>query len=342
MDSPGDVRADRARGALVGLALGDALGMPTQSLSRDQVRARWPDLAWFETGPPDQPLAPNLPAGTVTDDTAQALAVARELIDGAGVIHADGLASRLLAWADAVFAAASPDQPGPSTARALAQFRRSGTAEGAGRYGDTNGAAMRVTPVGIACGPDPVESLVDVVESADRPTHDTRIAHAGAAAVACAVSAGIEGLPAEQILALALTAAADGGRRGHITPGPDVGARIAWACGLAGAAEEPLGVIELLVGTSLATQESVPAAFAIAAAYDDPWAGCLAAAGLGGDTDTIAAMVGAMLGARFGLSAFPPAAVSFVAQANPGLDLIGTADALLALRTAGAGEKAAR
>ena len=66
-------------------------------------------------------------------------------------------------------------------------------------------------------------------------------------------------------------------------------------------------MIYTLVGTSLATQESVPAAFAVLAAEPaDPWQACLLAASLGGDCDTIAAMAGAIAGACHGVTAFPP------------------------------------
>jgi len=89
------------------------------------------------------------------------------------------------------------------------------------------------------------------------------------------------------------------------------------------------------VGTSLATQESVPAAFAIAAACPgDPWLACRIAASLGGDCDTIAAMTGAICGACHGSEAFPDAARHTVAQVN-GLDLAPLADDLLAIRTGG-------
>ena len=90
-------------------------------------------------------------------------------------------------------------------------------------------------------------------------------------------------------------------------------------------------VIYTLVGTSLATQESVPAAFAVLSAVPgDPWAAALLAASLGGDCDTIAAMAGAIGGACHGLAAFPPAAVETV-DGN-GLDLARLADSLLKLR----------
>jgi ADP-ribosylglycohydrolase len=96
-------------------------------------------------------------------------------------------------------------------------------------------------------------------------------------------------------------------------------------------AADPAELIYALVGTSLATQESVPAAFAVLAAVpDDPWEACLLAASLGGDTDTIAAMAGAVAGACHGLSAFPADAVRVI-DGN-GLELAALADALLARR----------
>ena len=49
--------ADRARGALYGLAIGDALGMPTQLLSRQQITARWDPLLTGSSHPPGHPIA---------------------------------------------------------------------------------------------------------------------------------------------------------------------------------------------------------------------------------------------------------------------------------------------
>ncbi|HEY8913338.1 ADP-ribosylglycohydrolase family protein, partial [Lacisediminihabitans sp.] len=114
----------------------------------------------------------------------------------------------------------------------------------------------------------------------------------------------------------------------------DVSRRIRWAIGLADPAdpERSLDDIYELVGTSLATQESVPAAFGILATFpDDPWQACLAAASLGGDSDTVAAMVGAVAGATHGTAAFPLEARETVDRVN-GLRLDPVVDALLALR----------
>ena len=77
----------RARGALYGLAIGDALGMPTQMLSRAEIVRRWgPLVPGFEPAPPGHPIAGGMPAGTVTDDTEQAVLLARLLVKGRGTM----------------------------------------------------------------------------------------------------------------------------------------------------------------------------------------------------------------------------------------------------------------
>jgi poly(ADP-ribose) glycohydrolase ARH3 len=64
-------------------------------------------------------------------------------------------------------------------------------------------------------------------------------------------------------------------------------------------------------GTPLAARTSVPAAIAVALAHgDDVVAAIRAAVGLGGDTDTVAAMAGAVVGAHVGADAFPPEPLS--------------------------------
>ena len=109
------------------------------------------------------------------------------------------------------------------------------------------------------------------------------------------------------------------------------GGRSGWSTGCDD--EDALEVVDRLVGTGVATQEAVPAAFAIASlAPDDPWRACRLAARLGGDSDTVAAMAGAVVGACCGLSAFPPDAVQLVRDVND-LHLEPVVDGLLALRS---------
>jgi len=330
--------SSRARGALYGLAIGDALGMPTQLLSRREITERWGALLpGFEPAPPGHPIAAGMPAGAVTDDTEQAVLLGRLLVRGDGEVDPRELAAALVSWEHDMAERGSLDLLGPSTKRAVAAVMAGTPPEEAGASGDTNGAAMRIAPVGIAVALNPphedLSTLVDQVVAASHVTHNTGLALAGAAAVAAAVSAGVSGAGITGATALAIDAARIAAERGRWVAGADVAARIAWATGLvAGRTQaQAAELIYTLVGTSLATQESVPAAFAVLAAVpDDPWHACLLAASLGGDCDTIAAMAGAIAGACHGVTAFPPEAIAVIdAQ---GLDLAPLADDLYALR----------
>jgi ADP-ribosylglycohydrolase len=328
----------RALGALYGLAIGDALGMPTESLPRAEIVARYgPLVGGFHPGPAGHPIAAGLPAGSVTDDTEQAVLLARLVVAGRGEVDATALARDLLAWEADMRSRGSLDLLGPSTKRALAALAAGADVAEAGRHGVTNGAAMRVAPVGIATSSRDPGLLEDRVVAASQLTHNTGVALAGAAAVAMAVSAGIDGDPLPVAISRAVAAAASAAGRGHWTAAADVAARITWATGLvAGLPRHQLpGTVYRLVGTSLASQESVPAAFAVAAAIPgDPWLACRVAASLGGDCDTIAAMTGAICGAGHGAEAFPAAAREMVARVN-GLDFGPLAADLAAIRSAG-------
>lgn len=116
--------------------------------------------------------------------------------------------------------------------------------------------------------------------------------------------------------------------------GADVATRIEWAVASVRDRSRPeaVEIIRNLIGTSLATQESVPAAFAsLAVCPGSPWDTALLAASLGGDCDTIAAMAGAIAGSLHGADGFPADARALVADVN-GLDLDERAAGLLALR----------
>jgi ADP-ribosylglycohydrolase len=326
---------DRAVGALTGLALGDALGMPTQGLPREVVRDRYGILDDFHPGPDDNDISRGQPAGRVTDDTDQAVILGDLFVAGHGTVDAHEFAGALLGWERRMRESGSHDLLGPSTVRALALVAEGVSADRTGRWGDTNGAAMRIAPIGVGVPGDPPERLVDAVEQAGRVTHNTGIAIAGASAVAAAVSSGVDGHPLAESLRRAVEAARIGARRGFYVAGADVADRIAWALDLVAgrAAEEAVDIVYRLVGTGLATQEAVPAALALAALHpDDTWAAARYAASLGGDCDTIAAMTGAVVGAHAGVATVPPRIRGRLAAANPGLALDRLAADLLRLR----------
>jgi ADP-ribosylglycohydrolase len=212
------------------------------------------------------------------------------------------------------------EQLGPSTRRALDALAAGTPYDEVGRRGDTNGAAMRIAPVGIAAGIADLDALVDMVEAASALTHNTGLAISGAAAVAAAVSAAIEGIDGNETIEVACRAADLGVSRGAYSAGARVGRRIRAAVELTTTEKEDSSFLDEvcdLIGTGVATQESVPAAFALAARWpDDPWRACCAAASLGGDSDTVGAIVGALLGAGVGVAALPADAVETVRRVN--------------------------
>ena len=328
---------DRALGAFYGLALGDALGMPTQSFSRGQIVARFGHITTLENAPADQPIAPGMVAGSITDDTEQAILVAQLLVEGKGSIDPDQLARRLISWESAMQAKGSQDLLGPSTKRAIEMILAGHSPEESGRYGTTNGAAMRIAPVGIASDISHPERFIKTVIQACQVTHNTSLGIASAAAVAAVVSSGINGKKLEQALNAGTEMAFIAEHHGHWVAGGRMGPRIRWARH-ASTECNPDNIGDLLydvIGTSVASQESVVAAFALAqrvanASMSSFDALCMAAS-LGGDTDTIAAILGAMLGACGGLDHWPAALIEQITEVNS-LQLEPLIHQLLALR----------
>ncbi len=328
---------DRALGAFYGLALGDALGMPTQSLSREQIRQRFDRITELQAAGADQPIAPNMPAGSITDDTEQAILVAELLVAGGGRIEPSDLAQSLIDWEAVMQAKGSQDLLGPSTKRAIEMILAGHSPEEAGRFGTTNGAAMRITPVGIACDVREEAPFIEAVKQACQVTHNTNLGISSAAAVAAVVSAGISGAGLGEALEVGARIAHEAERHGYWIAGGRIAARIHWAKQLcADCSNEQLPeLIYDVIGTSVASQESVVAAFAVAhqvargqlSAFD---ALCMAAS-LGGDTDTVAAILGAMLGACEGMTAWPEPLIKQIQTVN-GLDLYPVVEQLLSLR----------
>ena len=339
-----DPRFSRAYGALAGLALGDALGMPTQAMSPEQIRAVYGTITGLVDGDASQPYAPGMPAGSVTDDTEQALLVASLLVRGRGsssgrvALDAGEFAHALLAWEDSMIERGSLDLLGPSTKAALERVRAGEDPLTVGGAGTTNGAAMRVTPIGIAMSTADPEAFADAVWSSCQVTHATRQGFQSAALVAAAVSMGIDTARSTTpdlrgLLWKALSYVDSLPERGAWTPDPDVVAATRRAMQLvANPASSSLECLVEQVGTSVASAQAIPMAFALLARDPSPQA-LLDAANIGGDTDTIGAIAGAILGAVLGFEVFVGRGLAQVELASH-LDLPSVALELLELRAA--------
>lgn len=330
-----DPRFSRAYGALAGLALGDALGMPTQAMSPQQIQTVYGHVTGLVDGDKTQPYAPGMAAGSVTDDTEQALLIASLLLKGHGSglnLDASEFSHALLAWEDSMIERGSLDLLGPSTKAALERVRAGENPLRVGGEGTTNGAAMRVTPIGIAASTSDRQLFADAVWSSCQVTHATCQGFQSAALVAAAVSLGIDAGAADvtDLLWKAVAFVRSLPERGAWSPEPDVVAATHRALKLAAQPSSSLEWLAGQIGTSVASAQAIPMAFALLARDPSPRA-LLQAANLGGDTDTIGAIAGAILGASLGVEVFDAYGLAQVEQVSQ-LDLPSVATDLLALR----------
>lgn len=302
----------RALGALWGTACGDAFGMPNSFLKQ------LPWLNEMKSGPANSPYHAGYIPGRFTDDTEQALALTEALYEG---FTREKVAEKLLQWFVSVGGKDSL-AVGPSTLRAMLAYQEGTPVAQLGKTGVTNGSAMRISPIGVFAALKKMDltQLLDIVETACAPTHDTSPAISGSAAVAAAVQAAMNGADVQSVIKAAANAARAGTERGRWIYCLDIGDKIEWACQLVAKIEsekEAAEVISRLVGTGEPCTESVPAALAFFAfAKGNPETAIRVAANSRGDTDTTAAMAGAIAGAFSGADAIPASWKSTVAEAN--------------------------
>jgi len=282
-------REERFVGALLGTACGDALGSGVEGMAREEIRGRFGDVRDF---------LPERGKGRYTDDTQMTLALALSLIR---VGEVDG-ADCALSYAELFEAERGYGRSAAAVLEALrggADYRRTGTLFfPGGSFG--NGAAMRIAPVGLVFGAIGGERLREKVFEAVRCTHVHPEAVDGASV---------------QALAVSLMLRCEGGRL------PDAFGtfeRLREVCRTERLRRKLRDAEALLVGggsdaeavrvlgVGVASAESVPAAVFTALRYGaDPEEALVRAVGLGGDTDTIAAMTGALVGALHGPDSFP-------------------------------------
>ncbi len=320
---------DRARGALLGLAVGDALGTTYEFAHPEQVD--YPRLA---TGPANDVVGGGpfgLPPGAITDNTQLAVCLARSLAER-GVLDPDDVGRRFVAWVREAF------DIGNQTRWSLDRIAAGESALTAGRAvwraserrAAGNGSLMRTAPIGVAYAHRPLDDLVAAAITESAITHaDPRCMLACAAFDAAIASA----ITTDNAAAM-LPAAERGLRRGAEV------LRATWtdadelACleqavidlegDLAAAHEETPGV-DRPAHHLHRTGGFVRVALRLAVwhlAHTPSWRDALVdVASRGGDADTNAAIVGALLGARDGASAIPEAwRLRVLSARQPGSD----------------------
>jgi ADP-ribosylglycohydrolase len=333
-------------GGLLGQAFGDAFAMPALLHPEDTWKRYGGWITAFHPGPVGHPAHEGLPAARVTDDTEQAFALASS-INRDGAVTVEGAARALLTWYEGVDGDTAPFV-GPSTRRACQALKRGADPRETGLTGDTNGGAMRISPVGLIHPGDPSAAVRDAA-TACRPSHFTDVAVSAAAAVAGAIAEALKPENTlERILAAGRKAAEEGRSLGSPWFGASIPRKIDLALELVRDAD-PADADDLfrrirdlydLVGSTLAAADAVPGAFGILAlAQGDPLLCARYAAALSGDADTVAAMACAIAGAWRGAGAFPPQMIAELRRGNPELDFEGVARGLTRLAERNLGGK---
>lgn len=297
-------KQDKILGAFYGQALGDSMGMPSELWPRSRVKAHFGWIDRFLPGPEENSAACYFDACQFTDDTSMALALADAVIECKGEIVPEVIARNVLSWAES-FDAFNKNIFGPSSKAAMRAIKEEAAISELENNGMTNGAAMRVSPLGCLLPTDSLDDFIDQVALASSPTHKSDVAIAGAVVIAWAVSKAVEGHSwasiKDQLPAIAIAAQT----RNITTFSASMGARIELALSVAeerGGIEERMDKIYNLVGAGVSTIESVPAAIAmVELALTDPNRCAVLCANLGGDTDTIGAMATAICGAINGI-----------------------------------------
>ena len=297
---------DKILGCLYGQALGDAFAMPAQVHPDDTERCfGWLD-SW-QAAPADHIVHAGLPAGRITDDSEQAFSIAQAVINAGGV-SLEAAVSGLTAWYDRVNGDNSP-YVGPSTRRGMNALKAGEDPRATGLWGDTNGAPMRIAPIGLLHRGD-IEGAVADAATVCMPTHFTQPAVSGAAAVAAAVAQALmEDASLDDVIAAGLRGAELGRAHGRRWFGCSVAFKIESALAIVdGGGDERSKLRRIFdeIGATLNVPETVGAAFGLLAmGAGDPKATAILAANLSGDADTIGAIACAMAGTFAGFNAIP-------------------------------------
>ncbi|MCP8315232.1 MAG: ADP-ribosylglycohydrolase family protein [archaeon] len=324
----------RSIGCLAGVAIGDAMGMPTFGFSPDQIREKFGKVVNFIDAPIGHIIHDGLKTGQVTDDTQITLILADAIIRD-GFVSKEGFAKRLLEWSKGL--GASIDKIlGPSTRRALEKIAKGARLQDVTEIGTTDGASMRISPVGILNAGFDLEKVVEDVVRACVLTHNTSVAISAASSVAYAISKAIVGkCGVNDIIKAGIRGSRLGAKFGIFYSAAPVDKRIELAIKLVSEAknfEEITDSLYNYVGAGIESNEAIPTAFGVFFATNgEPMDAIIMATNIGGDSDTIASIVGGMAGAYKGIEAFPKDLVKKVEQVN-GLEFEKTARKLLELR----------
>ncbi|ASV38977.1 ADP-ribosylglycohydrolase [Pseudomonas sp. NS1(2017)] len=272
---------DRYRGSLLGLACGDAVGTTVEFMPRDTFTP----LTDMVGGGPF-----SLKPGQWTDDTSMALCLAESLLRKGGFDAADQM-GRYLNWWKWGYMSSTGDcfDIGTTVRSALTAFETHGDpfAGSTDPFCAGNGSLMRLAPIVLFYFPD-VQHVDDFSRQSSRTTHGAQEAIECCVVLARAISNALSGATKEQMLSVS-RAGISAPKVVAIAQGDYCSKRLAQITGSGYA----VASLEAALWCVLQTDSFADAV--------------LAAANLGDDADTTAAIVGQLAGAHYGEQGIPQA-----------------------------------
>ena len=286
---------DRAKGCLFGQVIGDNLGALVEFQTEEEIADAYPDGVrdLHDGGCWD------ILAGQATDDSELALALARTLLE-TGSYDREAIAAAYGDWY-----ASGPFDIGRTIRQALsaaagaeAGHKADAASSQANAVSEANGSLMRVSPIGIWAREPEVADRFAREDS--RMTHPNDVCVDACAAFAAAIAEGIHSGDRDAMLGVALADALTDSVKDALRR--------------AGRGEAPEGYCSGKSGWVLLAFQNAFYYLQRGATVEDA---LVATVGKGGDTDTNAAITGALLGAADGLGAIPPRWVMPVQACRP-------------------------
>ena len=290
---------DKVRGAIVGVAIGDALGMPVEGLLPETIKKLYGHINSYRK--PKSKIHPTLNRGQYTDDTQLTIAIAESIIDrkeidfeDIAVRHIEAYQGERRGWGKATRESCQRLEDGTN-------WWVSGESGAAG-----NGPPMKIAPIGVLYGLgliDKMEMVGSCINISKMTHEDPRAAIAAicqAYLVGTALKGGIETVMWELEYI--------GGFAGEIelvfetdeTFSRNLNKAI--NISLEGTDEE----LREEIGVGSFVNMSVPFTYAMLYKYGEDLRDCMEKiVNQGGDADTTTSLAGSILGATYGYSKFP-------------------------------------
>lgn len=320
---------DRIMGAFLGCAIGDAMGAPTETrpiaLIKEHVGGG--DYVRDYCLPLPDTLSAGQPKGQFTDDFSVSYLSARAFARAGGVTR-QAATDALIEWS--TYDRYYINHSGPTSKRAIALCKGE-PVDDSQDYAccrnawATNGAGMKAWVAGVFNGGNLDKAIDDAILMC-QVSHDNPVALSAACAVAAGVAAG---MAKDSTVADVVKAGLYGAREGYArawrcaraSAGASVEQRIRMAVTIgvnyAHDLDRLLQEMSDVVGTGLNANEAIPAAFGFfVAAQGRVMDGIYMGVNCGNDTDTVAAITGALCGAFSGAGAIPPQHLPFLSEVN--------------------------